>query len=300
MAVDPTGLVARRVTVIVPVKDDLTGLRRCLEHLARQDHPADLVEVFVCDNGSVPAVRDADIEDVAPVGTVLLHEPAAGSYRARNRCLRAATGDVLAFTDADCSPAADWLTRGLSALGPRSALTAGRVVVYPAGPVPSPVEAFEMLSAFPQERYVQRMGFGVTANLFVTADVFSRTGPFDERLSSGGDREYCTRATGKGASLGYAADSVVRHPARASLTEITVKARRVRRGRYVELGVAPDRKQILRRLMPPLGAVRRSRGMGTSVSLRARYVVGEFLAHYAVSAVEVPYLWRSRSVEDKP
>jgi glycosyltransferase involved in cell wall biosynthesis len=43
-------------------------------------------------------------------------EARPGSYAARNTGIELARGDILAFTDADCLPAADWIEHGLAAL----------------------------------------------------------------------------------------------------------------------------------------------------------------------------------------
>src|SRR5690606_16589320 len=93
------------VTVVVPVYNDVQRLRTCVAALLAQDYPAERVEVLVVDNAS-----DVDVSVALPAGETrvrLLHESRRGSYAARNRALTEATGEVLAFTDADCLPRPD-------------------------------------------------------------------------------------------------------------------------------------------------------------------------------------------------
>ncbi len=85
------------------------------------------------DNGSADDVAGA----VAAFPEVrLLREPRRGSYAARNRGLAGTTAPLLAFTDADCLPAPDWLARGVAVLAgdPAVDLVAGRIECSPASP----------------------------------------------------------------------------------------------------------------------------------------------------------------------
>ena len=79
---------APRVSVVIPVRDDPDGLRRCLAALDRQTTP-ERFEVVVVDNGSRT--------DPGPVvarhpRARLVAEPRGGSYAARNRGVRAEIG----------------------------------------------------------------------------------------------------------------------------------------------------------------------------------------------------------------
>jgi cellulose synthase/poly-beta-1,6-N-acetylglucosamine synthase-like glycosyltransferase len=281
------------VTVVVPVHDDAAGAARCLEALRGQDYPPDRFEVLICDNASAQPLGDIGSGSGHPRVRVL-DEPVAGSYRARNRCLAEGYGDVVAFTDADCTPDRRWLAEGVAALAAGNDLAAGRVSVYPSRARLTPLEAHEMVAAFPQQKYVETMGFGVTANLFVARAVLDQLGPFDEHLTSGGDREFCTRATTAGRRIVYAPGAVVAHPARATVAEVWEKVRRVRRGAYEERRLVLPLTTWARRLLPPVGAVKRSRDARLPRGARWKYVVGETTAHYLAVAAETPYVLRSR------
>lgn len=280
------------VSVVVPVHDDPEGVRRCLAALRAQDHPLDRVQVLVCDNASTRPVGDLSGAGDGLRVEVLV-EPVPGSYRARNRCLTRVEGDVVAFTDADCTPGPRWLSQGVAALAQGADLAAGRIAVHAVGRRPNPLEVHEMVAAFPQQKYVERMQFGVTANLFVRRSLFDELGPFAEDLTSGGDREFCTRAVSAGRTLVYAPDAVVGHPARATVGEVWSKVRRVRRGTFEERALPVSAATWARRLVPPLGAVGRSRDPRVPAGSRWRYVVGETTAHYLAVAAEFPYVARS-------
>lgn len=289
----PDGGADLRVSVIVPVHEDAAALRTCIAALRDQDLDPSRYEVFVCDNGSThdPA-SDADIAppagDSGPdVRLLTSREP--GSYRARNRCLTLACGPVLAFTDADCRPHPTWLSAGLADLERTGAdLLAGRVDTYARRVPPTPVELFEVETAFPQEKYVATMRFGVTANLFVRRSVFDDVGPFDGELMSGGDRELCDRAVRGGHAIAYSPGAVVDHPARATVAELATKARRVLAGARDD-GRLGSLSGLARRAVPPMGAVRRARASPRLTTRRDQvmYIVGEMAAHYVRWSAEV-------------
>jgi glycosyltransferase involved in cell wall biosynthesis len=284
------------VSVIVPVKDD-ERLALCLLALSRQEYPAALVDVIVVDNGS--RVSPRAVVDRFPTAR-LLFEPQAGSYAARNTGLAAATGDVIAFTDADCIPAPTWLAAAASALRDGADIVAGHVEVFAQDPRrPRPVEAYEVVHGFPQEAYVRRGGCA-TANLVTTRALFDRVGPFLGTLRSGGDIEWTRRATNRGASLRYVPEAQVRHPARRECREVYRKYLRVQAGvrdKALLAGHPPSpRWPGPTELRPPLGAVRRARRAPLpSRTARLSYVVGEVLHRYLAAAAMLQLARRART-----
>lgn len=162
-----------------------------------------------------------------------LVEPIASSYRARNRGIEISRGEFLAFTDADCLPDENWLSLGVDRLmrNPKLDLIGGQVTVFSRCPEEaSPVELYEMVSAFPQHLFVSRWNFAVTANLFVRRQVFEACGSFHPDLKSGGDLEWGQRATSAGFVLEYAPEVLILHPPRSSVFQLLSKARRIQGG----------------------------------------------------------------------
>jgi glycosyltransferase involved in cell wall biosynthesis len=253
------------VSVVVPVYGGGEALDRCLASLARQSYPTERYEVVVVDNGSPVAPV---LPDRGRLRVRLLVEPEPGSYRARNRGVRSASGDVLAFTDADCEAASDWLERGVAALGATSeiGLVAGRIeLTFATDDDRSAAERYEQAYAFRQRHYVEAFRFGATANVFTRRDVFERVGPFDEALQSCGDREWGTRVHAAGWRVDYCDEAVVRHPARRTVAELRTKRLRVTAGLWrIELAtrerpVLGSVRMALRILVPPVRSLARLR-----------------------------------------
>src|SRR5690606_23846417 len=120
----------------------LDNLAKCIALLRAQTLGPENFEVIVADNNS-----SAGIEAVREVAGPFAHvvpAPVQGAGPARNAGVAASAGTVVAFLDSDCSPAADWLARGVEALD-RTDMVGGRVDIFVRDPArPMPVEAFEL------------------------------------------------------------------------------------------------------------------------------------------------------------
>jgi glycosyltransferase involved in cell wall biosynthesis len=213
------------VSVIVPHFNDLANLRACLALLQAQTLPADEFEIIVADNNStvgLDAVRAACGER-----TIVVNAPIQGAAAARNTGVEASRGRILAFIDSDCRPAPDWLTNGVAALS-QADMVGGQVetsVDDDANMTPS--EAFEMVFAFNNRRYVEGERFSVTANMFVSRAVFDKVGGFRAAVSE--DKDWGQRAARLGFRWAYAPDVRVTHPARHDFAELRSKWRRITR-----------------------------------------------------------------------
>lgn len=216
------------VSVVVPARDALPGIAGLLDALAAQTLPRDRFEVLVVDDASRDGTATAAAEHgLAP--HVVRRSWRGGSYAARNDGVAVAAAPVLAFTDVDCRPAADWLEAGLRRLaGAQRRLVAGHVEV-PLRERHSLAEALDAARFLDQQRAVA-MGFAATANLLVPAEAFASVGAFDARLRSGGDLEWCARALAAGFELTYAPDVRVVHPPRTRALALARKAFRVGSG----------------------------------------------------------------------
>lgn len=214
-----------RVSVIVPVRDGAGHVERCLEALLAQTWPADRLEILVVDNGSSDETRGRVRRH--PV-TLLVERSAPSPYVARNAGLARATGEILAFTDADCVPAKDWLERGVARLEEEGADLAAGCVRFRFSRPPRAAELVDALHNLDQERSVAERGVAKTGNLLVRRAVFEALGRFAPRRS-GGDVEFTSRASGAGFALVYAEDAVVEKPARRAAA-LARKQYRVGRG----------------------------------------------------------------------
>ncbi|HXW70580.1 MAG TPA: glycosyltransferase family 2 protein [Methylocella sp.] len=216
------------VSVIIPHYNTPVALQECVLQLQRQTFSKSRFEIIVSDNNSpcgLNAVREA-----AP-GTKVIHASEQGAGPARNAGVAVARGEVLAFIDADCLARTDWIEKGVAGLKAYDFI-GGRVIATSEDPLnPNPVEAFEVVFAFDFERYINKVGFTGTGNMFVWRKVFAEVGPFKNAVAE--DMEWSFRARAASFRLGYVGDAIVEHPARKSWSELIGRWKRMTAEEYL-------------------------------------------------------------------
>lgn len=218
------------ITVVIPVWNGQDHLGHCLRALEAQTIPRQVFEIIVVDNGSTDGTV-AVAERFA--GVRVISEPTPGSYAARNAGLAQANGALVAFTDADCRPAPNWLSEALSACRDRPdvGLIGGRIELFSENSRPCLAELYEQTFAFRQSQTL-KSGRCTTANWISPRAVLEGLGGFDGELKSGGDYDLSLRIAAAGHPVAYAETMVVRHPVRATLAALSSKRRRTVGGRW--------------------------------------------------------------------
>lgn len=244
-------------TVAICTRERPADLERTLLAVSALD-PAPL-EVLVVDN----APRTTDTRDVAESlpGVRYIVEPKPGLNRARNRALREAAGDVVAFTDDDAAPEPGWLGGLLGNFGdPRVQCVTGLTL-------PMQLESraqvlFEEHCSF--ERGFRRRVFdglsdnplavsriGAGANMAIRRSVADRIGGFDDRLDagtptrSGGDHEMFVRLLLAGYRIVYEPRAVSWHRHRRTIEELRDVVRGYGTGVYsMWTGLLLERREL--------------------------------------------------------
>ena len=217
-----------RFSVIVPVFEQWHLVPELLDCLSNQTVNSNRYEIILVDNGS---------ESVSPPKSIrgnvqVLRCETPGSYAARNHGIMYACGDWLVFTDADCLPFKNWLSEidiAISSQNNFNSIFAGRVDAVCQSERPTVYEVYDMVRGIPQAHYVSR-GYGATANFVASREVANDLAGFNAKLYSGGDADFCRRASALGCEILYVPAAVVGHRSRTSWEEVATKARRVKGG----------------------------------------------------------------------
>lgn len=91
------------VSVVVPARNEEEMIGACLESILQQEPPPH--EVILVDNGST----DRTGEIGRRLGVQVIYQPQPGLHIARQTGLEAASGRVVATTDADCRVEPGWI-----------------------------------------------------------------------------------------------------------------------------------------------------------------------------------------------
>jgi GT2 family glycosyltransferase len=94
------------------------------------------------------------------------------------------------------------------------------------------VELLDSIMNIQQDKYIEKIKYAATANLFTRKDVFERVGLFNSEVKSGGDRDWGQRVAASGYKLVYADNARVLHPARSSMSQLKKKVVRVIGGHH--------------------------------------------------------------------
>jgi glycosyltransferase involved in cell wall biosynthesis len=202
-------------SVIVPTYRRLEALSTCLHALAAQAYPRDRFEVLVVDDGSGVSPEAVVAAFRERLNASFIPQPHAGPAKARNTGAEHARGDLLAFTDDDCAPDADWLPR----FAARFAATPGHMI---GGQTVNVLRqnrcstASQLLVHYLYEYYnadAARLSFFASNNMALPRGAFLAIGGFDSTLTraAGEDRELCDRWQHLGHRLTYAPEAVVYH-----------------------------------------------------------------------------------------
>ena len=184
-----------RISVVVPFHNSERYLAKCIEDLLSQQYPVEHYEVVMIDNNSA----DGSAEIVKRYPRVkLIAESKQGAYAARNRGVREARGGIIAFTDADCVPAADWLKEIDSAMtDPRVGLVIGSHQLGRDSFFLSLLEDYENgKNTYIFNSEIKELYYGYTRNMVVRRSLFDEVGPFVER-SRGSDVIFVHRCIDK-------------------------------------------------------------------------------------------------------
>lgn len=208
----------RDVTVVVPVRDNMFGLRRLLSALRG-------LRVVVVDDGSAIPVRQADLERASGQVEVIRHARSKGAAAARNIGLAACSTDFVAFMDSDIVPRRGWLEALLGHFAdPAVALVAPRIVGLS--------QSDNMIARYEAVRSSLDLGrreapvvpYGTvsyvpSATIVCRRSALTEAGGFDETLRCGEDVDLCWRLVESGVRLRYEPIALVAHDHRVGMRE---------------------------------------------------------------------------------
>lgn len=203
-------LLSALVSVIIPAYNEEKRIGSCMDALLKQDFPEASYEIIVVDNNST----DNTCHIVSQLPVNLLVERRKGRSFARNAGIRAASGRILAFLDADCIPAEDWLKELVAGFKDVSiGCVAGEILPY--RPSNQLHEHLARIGYFSQSTTLTHpfLPFAQTGNAAYRREVLDAIGVFDEELLSGQDADLSWRMqleTGKKVAL--AEKAIVYHP----------------------------------------------------------------------------------------
>jgi mycofactocin system glycosyltransferase len=214
----PCGPSHRDVTVVIPVRDNASGVLRLLTAVRG-------LRVIVVDDGSTIPLEQWDLTGAHNDVQLLRHDRSRGAAAARNTGLAVCNTDFVAFLDSDVVPRRGWLEALLGHFcDPAVGLVAPRIVALrqPDNVVARYEAVRSSLDLGLREAPVMPYGtvsYVPSAAIIGRRAMLAEVGGFDETLTSGEDVDLCWRLIESGVRLRYEPIALVAHDHRTQLGE---------------------------------------------------------------------------------
>lgn len=219
------------ISVICPVYNDLEGLETTINSLLQQDFED--YEIIIGDNNSTDGTKEKAIEYANNHDNVkvTIEREVQTSYANRNTAIKEASGDIVAFIDADMHVYPNWLrliddyfkSHNVDYIGCNVHIYANENNIF---------SQYNITTGFPIRKYIEEEHFAPTCCLVVRKKVFNNVGVFNPSMVSSGDKEFGERCYSHGFKQTFAENILMFHPARCTFKELKKKSFRIGRGFY--------------------------------------------------------------------
>ncbi|MEO3727274.1 glycosyltransferase [Pseudomonas syringae] len=196
-----------RISIVIPMFNEARHIGRTLLAAQKAAHAANVeCELIVVDNGS----SDDGPQIARQFGAQVLVMPGLLIGALRNRGTAIATGEWLAFIDADIEMPEDWLTQLFALEAEGQADVFGLDLHTPAA-APWYATAWQRRTLRPATHTSHVVDWLPSANLLMRKRWFDKVGGFNETLRTGEDKEFTLRLREHGARLLSINESVALH-----------------------------------------------------------------------------------------
>lgn len=223
-------------SIVIPTRNRVALLEKCLQKLLAQDMPAEELEIIVVDDGSTDetSARVCGVAAQSRVAIRLIKGKGRGPAAARNIGWRAAKAPIILFTDDDCEPSSKWVREIADFLdvNPEFGGVGGqirRLKESAAARYTDDCGAMEHPGSEHNAHYL------VSANAAYRRSLLELVGGFDESFpcAGGEDPDLSFRLRACGVKLAKVPRALVRHNHPCSLVAIYRMFHRYGRGQFV-------------------------------------------------------------------
>ena len=175
------------VSVVVCTRNRVDSLRRCVQAFSSIDTVYKW-ELVIVDNGSddcTGAYLASLPRTLANANVITTSEPKRGLSAARNKGIRSACGDIIAFTDDDCYVSDNYIDSILYAFeDPEIGVVGGRILLYDQSDINLTINESKSYLVF-QPRTFVAAGTVQGANMAFRRTILDHIGGFEENFGAG-------------------------------------------------------------------------------------------------------------------
>jgi glycosyltransferase involved in cell wall biosynthesis len=174
------------ISIIIPTLNEEKYLPLCLDSIFSIEYAKELIEVIVVDNGSTDRTQESAIS----YGVKVLCDETKNVSGLRNLGASKASGDILAFVDADCIVSTNWLTSSQMYFENANVAAWGAPPIVPEGSTWVQQTWFLVRR---KDEAVESVEWLESMNLFVRKVTFDSIGGFNETLVTCEDVDFSYR-----------------------------------------------------------------------------------------------------------
>lgn len=184
-----------KVTVVIPAFNEERYIGPCLACLEAQTLSRDQFEVIVVDNGSTDNTLSIVGSFTGSLPLRSISMPKISVSAVRNLGASLATGEILAFLDADCMTSRDWLSNAIEFEQSHGVWGAHYLVPADANWIG------KIWFTYQAKEYEGPVSFIPSSNMFIRRADFNALKGFDESVQTSEDVEFCARAHEAGMAI---------------------------------------------------------------------------------------------------
>jgi glycosyltransferase involved in cell wall biosynthesis len=184
------------ISVIVPAFNEERVIGACLDSLAQMDFPREQFEVVLVDNGSQDRTVQIAKSYRDRINLQIVEKSDVRISALRNLGARMASGNILAFLDADCLAPKTWLT-DVAALMAGVSGVAGAHYLLP----PGSSWVGRVWHRYQEAAMQGDVSHVPAGDLVMSCADFWRVGGFDESIQTNEDYELCQRVRSAGMTV---------------------------------------------------------------------------------------------------
>ncbi|MDD2898176.1 MAG: glycosyltransferase [Desulfuromonadaceae bacterium] len=162
-------------SVIIPAKNEEANIGRCIDSIVNVDWDRSQYEIIVVDNGS----SDRTVAIAQEKGAQVFVKPELTISGLRNFGAQCASGEILAFIDADCTVIPTWLEKASVYLSRTDVACFGSPPIVPVDATWVPKAWFAVRK---KKEDCCETDWLESMNMFVRREAFTASGGFDESL----------------------------------------------------------------------------------------------------------------------
>lgn len=192
------------VSFVIPARNEVDYIDRCLDAIRNMKAPDMKVEIIVVDNGS----KDNTVHIASAYGALVVTKDNGTIGSLRNFGAKLSSGNFIAFLDADCIVPEDWLTRALAFFAKDNKKIIGFRMIIP----PDANWVAQCWDAlFSKRNVTSEVEWLPSGNMIMARDAFFSIEGFDEGLETNEDYDLCFRLGKRGYRIISCAESAVVH-----------------------------------------------------------------------------------------